>query len=208
MGQKHQEGFTLIELLVLMMVFALTLGMGVPAFTSIVANTRMSTAGNDLVSSLHAARAEATTRNRSVTLCASSDWDAAEPGCDASAAVLDGWIVFVDGNSDGAVNEGETVLQGHGPVADTIRSHDGSAADAGPPQYLSFRGDGFPQEFTGIGAPVRNIQLCDARGDVSTGKDADGEELAAGRWIAIGATGRPRMHRLRADVQGNGLGGC
>ncbi len=204
MGKKHQEGFTLIELLVLMMVIALALGLGIPAISTIVANSRMTDAANELVSSLHAARSAASTRSRSVTLCASSDRDVERPACDAEASLLDGWIVFVDANTDGAVDEAEAVLQAHDALDATIRLEDHSRPDAGPPHYLSFRPDGFLQDIGGL-PYIRNIQLCDARGDRDTGGGH-----AAGRWIAISGAGRPalidRVARLQSD--NNPLGGC
>ena len=205
MGKKHQEGFTLIELLVLMMVLALTLGIGVPAFTSMFANSRMSAAANDIVSSLSSARAEATTRNRSVTLCASSNWNAARPDCDAGASLLDGWIVFVDADTDGVVGAAEPVLQAHGPLDVSIRSQGRSGADIGPPQYLSFRDDGLLQDIPGLAPAVRNIQLCDARGNRDTGNGR-----AAGRWITILPAGRPALIDSVARLQdaANPLGGC
>ena len=205
MGKKHQEGFTLIELLALMMVLALTLGIGVPAFTTMFANSRMSAAANDIVSSLQSARAEATTRNRSVTLCASSNWNVQRPDCDAGQSLLDGWIVFEDADTDGAVDAAEPVLQAHGPLDDSIRSQGRSRADIGPPQYLSFRDDGLLQDIPGPVAAVRNIQLCDARGNRDTG---DGR--AAGRWITILPAGRPSLIDSVARLQdaANPLGGC
>lgn len=205
MGKKHQEGFTLIELLVLMMVLAVTLGMGVPAFTAMVANSRMSAAANDIVNSLHAARAEATTRSRSVTLCASSNWNAQQPGCDAGVSLLDGWIVFEDADADGAVGAAEPVLQAHGPLHDSIRLQGRSGADSGPPQYLSFRDDGLLQDIPGLAPAVRNIQLCDARGNQDTG---DGR--AAGRLLTVLPAGRPALIDGVARLQdaANPLGGC
>lgn len=205
MGKKHLEGFTLIELLVLMMVLAVATGIGVPALFTFVANARMSGAGNDLVSSLHVARSEALARNRTVTLCASSGTAGEPTGCDASAGLLDGWIMFVDTDADGFVDEREQLLQAHGPVSDAIRRNQRSGADAGPPQYLSFRGDGLLQGIDALGPAVRNIQLCDERGDRVYGKD-----LAAGRWIIISPAGRPTLIDRGARLQGdsNPLGGC
>jgi type IV fimbrial biogenesis protein FimT len=205
MGKKHREGFTLIELLVLMMVLALTLGLGVPAFNAMMANGRMSVAANDIVSSLHAARSEALTRSRSVTLCATSDWEAERPACDAAAALLGGWIVFVDVDADGTVDDGEAVLQAHGPVHDSVRLNPRSLADGGPPQYLSFRADGFWQTLPGLVPAVSNIQLCDARGNKDTGAGK-----AAGRWINVSPAGRPALIDKVATLQGgnNPLGGC
>jgi type IV fimbrial biogenesis protein FimT len=205
MGKKHREGFTLIELLVLMMVMAVTLGVGVPAFVNMMANTRMTAAANDLVGSLHAARSEASARGRTVTLCASSDWREATPGCDAAAALLEGWIVFVDRDADGAVDGAETVLQAHGPVDARIAGAAGSGTDGGAPQYVSFRPDGFVQDLPGLGAGVRNIQLCDERGAEGTGGGT-----AAGRWINLSPAGRPALVDELARLQGdaNPLGGC
>ncbi len=207
MGKKHQEGFTLIELLVLMMVLAVTLGLGVPAFNSMTANSRMSTAANDLVSSLHAARSEALTRSRSVTHCASSDWDVDPPACDGAAALFGGWIVFVDADTDGAVDDDEAVLQAHGPVHDSIRLHPRSRTniDGGLPQYLSFRADGILQPVPGLGPPVWNIQLCDPRGNRDTGNDR-----AAGRWITVSPAGRPALIDSVSVLEGDGnpLRGC
>lgn len=205
MGKKHREGFTLIELLVLMMVMAIALGIGVPAFVTMAANARMSAAANDLVSSLHSARAEASARGRTVTLCASADWDADVPSCAASRSVLEGWIVFEDRDADGAVNGTEPVLQAHGPLDARIARATSSGTDGGGNEYLSFRADGFLQDLPGLGAGLRNIQLCDDRGDEDTGGG-----VAAGRWITLAPAGRPTLVDERARIQGDGnpLGGC
>ena len=206
MGKKHQEGFTLIELLVLMMVLAVTLGLGVPAFNAMMANNRMSAAANDLVSSLHSARAEALTRSRSVTMCASLGWQADQPVCDGgTASLLDGWIVFVDEDSDGTVDNGELVLQTHGPLHDSIRSQPNSKSDSDPPYYLSFSAVGVLQNIAGLPPAVTNIQLCDARGDEDTGGGT-----AAGRWINLSPAGRPALIDDVSMLQGadNPLQGC
>ena len=209
MGKKHLEGFTLIELLVLMMVLAITIGFGVPAFNNMVASNRMTAAANDLISSLHTARNAALTRNASVTLCASSNTDSVQPeqpDCDAGALLLAGWIVFADDNANGVVDGDEVVLLTHGSVHDSILSQAGSGADQPPPQYLLFRSDGSVPTLTGLPEPIRSIQLCDSRGN----RDMGGG-IAAGRWIAISSAGRPtltdRVLRLQ-DTDTNPLGGC
>ena len=205
MGKKHQEGFTLIELLVAMMVLALVLGIGVPAYFTMAANSRMSGAANDIVSTLLAARGEALTRNRTVTICASGNWDAAQPGCAGGGSLLDGWIVFQDTDTDGAADPAEPVLQAHGPLDDSIRLEATSGSDGGTPEYVSFRDDGFLQDIPGLRPAVRNIQLCDARGDRDTGGGH-----AAGRWIALSPAGRPVLidSVVRLQDAANPLGGC
>jgi type IV fimbrial biogenesis protein FimT len=205
MGKKHPEGFTLIELLVLMMVLALALGIGVPAFVTMAANNRMSAAANDLLSSIFASRSESLTRNRTVTLCASSNWDAEQPDCGANASLLDGWIVFEDTDNDGAVGSAEPVLQAHGPIDDRIRLQPQTGTDGGATEYVSFRDDGSPQDIPGLPPTLRNIQLCDDRGNQDTGGGR-----SAGRWIQISTTGRPAVIDTVTHLQGadNPLGGC
>jgi hypothetical protein len=206
MGKKHPEGFTLIELLALMMVLALALGIGVPAIVGMAANSRMSAAANDLVSSIFASRSEALTRSRTVTLCASANWDAAQPDCAAGGRLLDGWIVFQDTDMDGVVDPAEPLLQAHGPLHDSIRLQVRSGVDGGPSEYASFQSDGSPiDNLPGLAPGVRNIQLCDARGNRDTGGGR-----AAGRWIAISPAGRPVLIDSVARLQdaANPLGGC
>jgi type IV fimbrial biogenesis protein FimT len=206
MGKKHREGFTLIELLVAMMVVAIALGLGVPAFTDLIASHRMATAVNDLVSALHAARSEALTRNRTVTLCASPGWDDTAPACADSADLLDGWIIFVDRNANARVDGDDRVLQAHPPLPAEIAAAPGSGTDQPGPHYISFRSDGLLQDVAGLpAATIRNVQLCDARGNRDTGGG-----VAAGRWIALTPAGRPVINQQIAVLQGDGnpLGGC
>lgn len=202
MGKKHQEGFTLIELLVLMMVLAIALGIGVPAMFTMAANTRMAAAANDIVSSMVSARSEASTRRRPVTLCASSNWNSEQPDCSAGGPMSEGWIVFQDTDADGIVDADERpVLQTHGPLDGRVHM----IVDSGPPDHTTFLIDGLLWDIPGSAPSMRNIQLCDDRGNRDTGGGR-----AAGRWIAISPTGRPVLHDTVAHLQGtvNPLGGC
>ena len=58
--------------MVALVVVAIALGIGVPVFTTMAANERMSSATNDLVTSLHAARSEALMRRAPVTASTST----------------------------------------------------------------------------------------------------------------------------------------
>ncbi|MEZ5564473.1 MAG: GspH/FimT family pseudopilin [Gammaproteobacteria bacterium] len=199
--QKLQErGFSLIELMVVLAVAAIALGLGVPAFTSVFANNRMSAATNDLVSSLHAARAEAITRQVTVTLCPTPDGATA---CVAGGNLAQGWTAFIDRNANATIDADEVVLQQHSGLSPELIAGF-TTSPAGAPGYISFAGDG------AIGTPtlpdsLRELQLCDSRGDVDTGGG-----VAAGRWIQLHATGRIELHRERTVIQGprSPLGGC
>jgi type IV fimbrial biogenesis protein FimT len=157
------------------------------------------------VSSLHAARNEALTRSRSVTLCASRNWNAEQPACDNSVALLAGWIMFVDSNNNGALDDDEDLLQANGPLHETILNAPQTGVDQNTPQYLSFRADGLLQDIPGLGPGIGNVQLCDARGN----RDIGGGR-SAGRWISLSPAGRPTLIDRVARLQDshNPLGGC
>lgn len=202
-----QAGFNLLELMITVMIAGLVLGIGVPSFTQFMGNNRMAAAANDLLTSIHAARTEAVKRRQTVTVCASSGWDGANPDCDLGGGAA-GWIVFFDADGDVSVDAGDTVVIAHAPLAQGVTFE----IDAASAPYFQYGGNGFPRT-AAAGTPISNIQLCDERGDASTGQldtNGDGtlEDVAAGRWIQIGATGRPQLYRMRADVQANPIGGC
>jgi type IV fimbrial biogenesis protein FimT len=202
MHSRRQSGFNLLELMTTLLVAGLVLGLGIPSFNQFLANNRMAGAANDLVTSIHLARTEAVKGRATVSICASGNWADADADCDLAGGAS-GWIVFTDADGDVAVDDDETIVYSHAPLADgiTVEFDDGSLP------YIQFGGSGFPQA-AAAGAPIVNIQLCDARGNVATGEDQDGNEIAAGRWLQVGATGRPQVYRLRDDVQGNPVGGC
>lgn len=197
----RQQGFNLLELLVTITIAAVVLGIGVPNFRAFLAGNRMAASANDLVTSIHVARTEAVKRRGTVTICGSSTWDSANPDCDLGGGT--GWIVFFDANGNVGVDAGDAVVLTHAPLPDGVSF----GIDPGATNYMQYGGNGFPQT-AGVGLPFSNIQLCDDRGDASTGTDVDGAEIAAGRWITVGVTGRPQVYRTRAEVQGNPVGGC
>ena len=204
MRKAHQTGFTLLELMTTLLVLALLLGIGVPGFQNFIDTNRMAATVNELVGTLYAARTEAVKQRANVTVCASANWDAATPDCTAGALLTDGWILFVDGippaAANGTVDGADVVLRTHGPMPVTMTN---VTVDAGVTlRYHSYAPNGFSQQIGGL-VPITNIQLCDRRGDDSTGGG-----IAAGRWIAIAPTGRPQIFNMQADVQGGPLGGC
>jgi type IV fimbrial biogenesis protein FimT len=201
MTRQRQLGFNLMELMFTVMIAGLVLGIGVPSFTQFMDNNRMASATNDLVTSIHMARTEAVKRRGTVTLCASSDWAADDPNCDLGGG--GGWIVFADVNGDVDVDAGDTVVYAHPPLPAPLTFE----IDAASVPYIQFGGNGFPQT-AAAGTPISNIQICDDRGDVTIGEDADGNDIAAGRWLQIAATGRPQLYRNQDAVQGNPVGGC
>jgi type IV fimbrial biogenesis protein FimT len=198
--EQQERGFSLIELLFVLAVTAIALGIGVPSFTALFANQRMSSATNDLVSSLHAARSEAIKRQVTVTVCPTVEGDGP---CLPGGSLASGWTVFVDRNGDAAISADDVVVQRHAALPPEM--WEGLTVNPpAAPGYIIFAGSG------AIGTPARpdsltDIQICDHRGDTDTGGG-----IAAGRWIQIHPTGRLQLQRDRAIVQGPRavLGGC
>ncbi len=106
---KLGKGFTLLELIVTIAIAALTLSLGVPSFVNIVQNARLTAGTNEFVAALHQARSSAISRGTRTTLCPSSD----AAGCDVNAEWNEGWILFVDDDSDGVLDASENVLTRH-----------------------------------------------------------------------------------------------
>lgn len=113
------KGFTLIELLVTMSIAAILLSIAVPSFKTMFKNNRVSTGTNEFVAALVLARSEALKRNNNVSICTTND----QQTCGGTSDFARGWIVFVDCNRDGAIDnagvcdgEPEQIIKVHGEL--------------------------------------------------------------------------------------------
>ena len=86
---RGARGLTLLELLVTLAIGVTVLTLGVSAFTTIIAENRMATAVNTLVSHLQLARSEAIKRGQDVTICVSTN-KADTDACEGDAS---GWAI-------------------------------------------------------------------------------------------------------------------
>src|SRR5688572_25369862 len=86
------RGFTLTELMVCVALLAILLGLGVPAFASIVERVRVINSFHALTVSLMTARLTAVTRGAPVTVCPSADGRR----CRNDLIWDDGWLVYFD----------------------------------------------------------------------------------------------------------------
>lgn len=183
--------------MVALVVVAIALGVGVPVFTTMAANQRMSSATNDLVTTLHAARSEALMRQAPVVLCPTPDGAGA---CVEGGNLALGWAVFVDRGDDGSISADDVIVQRHAALHPEFRD-----SVTTTPADLRFTDEGALRFDPGAPFTDYSIQICDRRGDVDTGGG-----IAAGRWIQISPLGRQQLVRTRTDIQSdrNPLGGC
>ena len=160
---RPQKGLTLIELMITLAIAGILIATAAPSMGEFVQNNRAITQVNELQTSLSTARSEAITRNNNVTVCRSSN------GSSCTGTWQDGWIVFVDNDFDGTVDEVDEVLR----VNDAITGGN----------TLSFTQTRIIYASSGIARAGSSgvFMLCDARGT----------DEALG--VVVGLSGRPRI---------------
>lgn len=161
---SQQSGFTLVELIIALLVVAVIVGFGVPSFQNMARNSEMTTRTNSIIAALQVARAEAVRRGRPVSVCPSND----AQNCVAGGNWAEGWIVFVDANSNGAA-----------AISEILRVEEGSSqvtTNAGP-DFIRFMGNGLRD--TSVVNTAQEIAL--RRPDCGAGD---------GRRVAISPAGR------------------
>ena len=127
--REQQKAFTLIELMVTIAIVSILASVALPAYTSLVRTTKISSYTSQLHAALLLTRSEAIKRGRSVTICRSSDANAATPHC---ASVMsdsltntgwgDGWLVYVDNNNDNIYDLDDVLLQVQGGMIGAVTS--------------------------------------------------------------------------------------
>lgn len=175
MRRQLTSGFTLIELMVVVVLVSVLMLVAVPSFISFKRNSELTAAANNYVGMLSVARGEA--MKRSVTTMVvpltGTDWRT-------------GWTVFVDANSSGTFDTGDTVISTN---SDPLPSYfsvtkTGSATNSG--NAARYNGSGYSMAVTGSGFDVSTIQV--RRTDVS-----GAEQLKQTRRVKISSTGRTRV---------------
>lgn len=168
---QRSQGMTLIELLISISILAVTLGIAVPSFASLIRDTRLTTVINEMHGALFLTRSESIKRGRRVTICTSADQDV----CAAGVGWHSGWIVFDDRNANGVRDPDETILRVGMPRAAGI-SVTGNAPVS---NYVSYIPSGTTRAVNGA-LQMGTITACSDQ---------------RVRQIVISATGRPRVVR-------------
>lgn len=104
MRTGRDKGFTLIEMMVALVVLAVLVVVGAPAFSELIKNNRMLSSVYAMRAALNGARSEALAQRTPVTLCRSDD-DYDE---DQSCSLGDwntGFIAFLDVDKNGVVGD-------------------------------------------------------------------------------------------------------
>lgn len=178
---KRQRGFTVIELMITVSIVGILVAAAAPGYQDWVATTRLNAHTNELVTALHFARSEAVKRNVAVSVCKSSSGT----GCVTTGTWAQGWMVFVDINASGNVdNSGDTILRVH----EKLSGGTTLIGETAVASVILFRSNG-------TAAQAGLIDMCSYR------------QTVAGRDIVIASgTGRPISVVDAAPITCNGLG--
>jgi len=170
-------GFSVIELMTVLVVASVLVTLAAPSFRDLMLDNRRTAAINALIASLQDARMESVKRGARVVLCKSSD--GASCSTDDAVTWRSGWLVFVDTDADGTLDDAEKpVIRIEGAI-----SGDTAAAFKGNDNVknkLIYRPGGDV-------AQVGTITYCDTRG------------ASKARAVIIASNGRPRSSDKAAD---------
>jgi type IV fimbrial biogenesis protein FimT len=171
------KGFTIIELMIVLVVAALLLTVGIPAFTSTVMNNQLTTQVNALVADINLARSEAVKRNVRVIMCRSANPGAATPSCGGTAQTwTTGWLIFADdgNNTNNVYDSGTDILIRTGQPA---LAGVAIMTNATSNNNLEYNPDGSTNE----GGGTALFSVCDDRG------------TNYGKQVQVSPTGRPKF---------------
>ena len=172
------RGFSIIELMITVVILGVLMGIGIPAFQSTVKNNRMTSNLNAFITALNQARSEAVKQNQEVVVCTSTNGTS----CAGNTNWENGWVVFVDRDNDGAIDDGNAC--GSGATDDCILS-----VQTTLPGETTLRSAGTSISYFGSGASngADTFTICDDRG------------ASEAKAVIVSSTGRPRTSQTEAD---------
>jgi type IV fimbrial biogenesis protein FimT len=189
MKKSSAKGFTLLELMVAITVAAVAIGLAVPNMAEFAKNRRLTASVNDLLATLYSARSEAIKQQRPVNMCFTTTPAATTPACDGDGT--QGWIAWVDADSDETVDAAEQILTRHEALHDTLAVVTKPASTS---RVVSYGGNGFSRN--GVANALRGVVFCDARKNTVIAGDT-----SAARGLLVDMTGRAAVTKSQTTIK-------
>lgn len=206
-------GFTLVELIVAITIIGILSALAAPGMNSIIKNQRLTSQANELVADLNFARSEAVKRATWITICKSTNPNAANPACDttASSQWTAGRIIFVDSGSvtgaavpvpidgNGEIDTGEIILRIRQGLEGGNKLHGDNTytgTTTGTANRITYLATGMTNLVPKTGTPgdsENQLLLCDDRGP------------SQARRITVNTTGRVRVTKTDKNLDGSAL---
>lgn len=145
--KRIEDGVTLVELMIVTTIVACLATVAIPAFGDLLIKSRISAATTTLQAAFLFARAEAIKRNKNVIVCRSLNSNSLTPTCASNggnvgsdAGWADGWIIFVDEDSDKKFTKRDILVQVQAAIFSN--SSEGAIIPTPNRSYLSFNPTG------------------------------------------------------------------
>jgi type IV fimbrial biogenesis protein FimT len=190
--KRRSRGFTMMELLVTLAIAAVILAIGVPSFRDFMRNARLTGAANELLITVVRARSEAVRRQAVVSVCPSSTPD--QSGATCTGAATQGYIAFIDANSNCIRDGGE--LSDDNLVSYQLTHTTVTSTKNGT--CVSFAASGFRRVVAGQPNTMRAM-FCDSRGNARIFPTST---TSYARGVEVVPTGRAAVSRLYAELAG------
>jgi len=120
--RRHQaasRGFTFIEIMIALVVFGLLTALALPSYRDWIAAQQLANHAHFVADTLDVARSEAIKHGYRVNLCKTRD----RRQCTDEGGWEQGWLLFVDENRSGQVDDDTLVLHREGPAGNGITMH-------------------------------------------------------------------------------------
>lgn len=168
---RRAMGFTLLEMLITLTLLAVLTAAAAPSFSGLLQGNLAAAHAEALMASLNQARSEAIKRNLRVMLCKSADG----ASCTTAGDWAQGWLLFVDRDSDGVLDADEDILRVQAALPGKFTLNNSTARN-----WYAYRPDGSAASSGGL--VTGTFRVCPPTGDVTRA-----------RRVVTNITGRPQV---------------